>query len=50
MKRVSVRGVSAGSGLVEDQDGRILEQRAGDGDALFSPPESFRPRSPTRAS
>ena len=29
------RGVHAGGGFVEEQDGRILEQGASDGDALF---------------
>ena len=33
--------------LRRNQDGRILEQGAGDGDALLSPPDNFRPRSPT---
>ena len=30
-------GVHAGGGVVQDQDARVLEQRAGDGDALLLP-------------
>jgi hypothetical protein len=33
--------------LVEDQDRRVLEQGAAIATRCFSPPESFRPRSPT---
>ncbi len=30
-------GVDAGGGVVQDQDARVLEQGAGDGDALLLP-------------
>jgi hypothetical protein len=43
--RVERRG-----GLVEDQDRRVLQQARAMATRCFSPPESFRPRSPTRVS
>lgn len=36
--------------LIKDQDARVFQDRPGDGDTLFSPPESFNPRSPTMVS
>ena len=42
-------GVERAGGLVEDQDRRVLQQRAGDGSRWRSPPERLRPRSPTGA-
>lgn len=33
--------------FIEDQDRRVFQQRARNGDALLSPPDSFSPRSPT---
>ena len=32
---LGVRGVEVGGGFVEDENARLLEQRTGDGDALF---------------
>ena len=39
--------VECRSRLVEDKDRRVLQQRSCDRDPCFSPPDSFRPRSPT---
>jgi hypothetical protein len=38
------------SGLVEDQDGGFFSSARAIATRCFSPPESFRPRSPTRVS
>ena len=43
--RVHQRG-----GLVEDEDARVGQQRAGDGHPLSCPPESLTPRSPISVS
>ena len=38
-------GVQAGGGLVQDQDGRLADERAGDGQALALPAGELAPRS-----
>ena len=43
-------GVEAGGGFVQDQNARIGQNGARDGDALALPPESLTPRSPTMVS
>jgi len=43
-------GVDVAGRLVEDEDGQVLQDDAGDGDALALSPESLTPRSPTRVS
>jgi hypothetical protein len=48
-ERLALRVERAG-GLVEDEDARVGQQRAGDGDALPLPAESRTPRSPTTVS
>jgi len=39
--------VERGRGLVENEQRRVLQEGAGDGDALALAPESLTPRSPT---
>jgi len=41
-------GVQGGGRLVEDQDGGVLEQRAGNREPLALPPREPHPRSPIR--
>ena len=43
-------GIDARGGVVEQQDARVFQQGAGDGDARFCPPERVTPRSPTSVS
>ncbi len=47
---VRAAGVERGRRLVEDEDGGVAQQRPRDGDRWAWPPDSRRPRSPTRVS
>jgi hypothetical protein len=42
--------VDVGGGLVEDEDARVGDQRAGEGDELALARGQLRPRSPTSVS
>ena len=42
-----VGGIQRAGGLVEDEDGRVLEQRARNGHALLFTARELEPRSPT---
>ncbi len=47
LHRALALGVERTGGLVEQEDGGVAQDGAGDGEALRWPPESMTPRSPT---